>query len=200
MSVDIKDPGKHLKLWSEMWLAHLKLIHQLSIKSFIEKIKLRQVPATVSHSKLMHLSTIFLGYTILQPYFHANYAANNAKMNNLPPKMSQFQNIDRWSIICQEAEVHFLNQCLKNYVFFWTQNLKSTCQTSERGDHFHYTIRLWWRHKMNKPVSYAHCSFQSEAWNFSLHGVFELVWITRRAWSYNITRKEKQNRRTQKYH
>ena len=54
LAVEITDPKRHLKLWSEMWLTLLKIRHQLSIKSLFEKINMRQVPVhRVSDSKVL---------------------------------------------------------------------------------------------------------------------------------------------------
>ena len=58
------------------------------------------IEASVCHShleKLIHLSIMFLGYSNKQPTVWDNTTVNNAK-NNLPSTLSQFQNVDLWSM------------------------------------------------------------------------------------------------------
>ena len=55
-AVEITDPKRQLKAWSEMRLIILQTLHRLSIKSLIEKFKLTQVPITGSHTQELDMS------------------------------------------------------------------------------------------------------------------------------------------------
>ena len=84
LSVQLKDPKKHLKPWLEMWLKLSEVLHQLLINVCLKKVELRPVPFLwlVIHD--------LLGYVISEnnlkkiPFY-------NAKINKCLSHCLQFQ-------------------------------------------------------------------------------------------------------------
>ena len=104
VSSDHESQKKHLKPSLEMWLTLLKRLSQLSAKNSFGRVKLRQVPAKGSHSKIWCVNQFFPTYAVLFAMCKKVWPIKNANINKYLPHCVNEKNI---------MSISFATQCLK---------------------------------------------------------------------------------------
>ena len=94
LSVEITDPGCHLKPWSKVWSILEKLHQQLSIRSFFEKVKLRKLHVTGSHTQKFDLSVMFFDAQCLR-----SLHSKNRENEQVPATLSHIKKLLRQSCL-----------------------------------------------------------------------------------------------------
>ena len=116
LSAEITDPERHLKPWSEMWLTLFEILHQLSMKTMFEKVKLRQVPVTGSHTRQFDISITSFQFDPFSSPMLTTFVQKKAKIRTYLPQCLIFKKLGT-SI-----------SCLFRLRYFTVQNQKTIAQ------------------------------------------------------------------------
>ena len=87
----VNDPERHLKPSSVMWLTLLRILHKLSTKNLFEKVNLRQLPVTGSHTWQVYMAIMSLRLRHFAAQCFRNLNTQKRENEQVPAPHSLFQ-------------------------------------------------------------------------------------------------------------